>query len=139
VPKRERGAAFDSAEDWYRAAAGMVLRRLREAHGWSYREFGEKAGAAHTTLYVVERGEATPGIDLLERVAEAGGLTLTALLTLIVDEMHAARLLASVSGGAAGVPLADVVEAAADLTPSQRAELLAFIDYLRFRDRESES
>src|SRR5205823_6307401 len=84
-------AGFASAEDWYRTAAGVVLRRLRERRGWSFRDFGEQVNAAHTTLYAIERGDATPGIEVLERIAEACALSLPALLALIVDEMRAAR------------------------------------------------
>ena len=121
-----------TAEDRYRAAAGAVFRRLREGRGWSLRDFGEHAGAAHTSLYAVERGETTPGIDVLDRVASAFGMDLTAMLALIIDQLDEQR----VSGGAS---LPELVVAFSRLDPQQRSETLTYIDYLRYRDRENPS
>ncbi|RIK45578.1 MAG: hypothetical protein DCC58_05945 [Chloroflexi bacterium] len=121
-----------SAEERYRAAAGAVLRRLRTERGWSLRDMAEHAGAAHTTIYAIERAEAVPGIDILERVALACDLDLPAILRLIVDEL----------GQPAAGPsptLSDALTALAELTPSQRSEALSFIAYLRYRDRERDA
>jgi transcriptional regulator with XRE-family HTH domain len=117
---------FATAEDWYRAACGVVFKQLREGHGWTYRQFAEQAGTSHTGLYEVERGNSTPGIDLLARVAAACELTLPALLALIVDELSAR--------GAATASLGVVTEAARALDEAQRAELARYAVWLRFRD-----
>ncbi len=118
-----------TAEDRYRAAAGVVFRRLREQRGWSLRDFGEQAGAAHTSLYAVERGETTPGIDVLDRVAAAFGMDLAALLSLIIDQLDGHRESSETS-------LPELVVAFARLDRKQRAEALTFIKYLRYRDGE---
>jgi transcriptional regulator with XRE-family HTH domain len=115
-----------SAEDRYRQAAGVVFRALRSKQGWSLRDFGERVGAAHTTLYAVERGETTPGIDVLDRVAAAFGMDLSALLSMIVDELH------EQSGGQPD-SLPGLVFAFSRLTPEQRREALQFVDYLQYR------
>lgn len=116
-----------TAEDRYRRAAGVVFKRLREERHWSLREFGERASAAHTTLYAVERGETTPGIDVLDRVAASFGLDLAALLSLIIEELDR-------QGEHSGTSLPELVLALSQLTEQQRAEALSFIDYLRYRD-----
>ena len=110
----EIAPGFATAEDWYRAACGVVFKQLREGHGWAYRQFAEQAGTSHTGLYEIERGNSTPGIDLLARVAAACELTLPALLALIVDELRAGRDAAPASLGA-------VTEAARALDEAQRA------------------
>ena len=116
-----------SAEDRYRAAAGAVFRTLREEKQWSLRDFGEHAGAAHTTLYAVERGETTPGIDVLDRVAAAFGLDLTALLALIIDRLDTTH---DTNSGS----LPALVAEFARLNAEQRREALSFITYLQYRD-----
>jgi transcriptional regulator with XRE-family HTH domain len=121
-----------TAEDRYRAAAGAVFRRLREGRGWSLRDFGEQAGAAHTSLYAVERGETTPGIDVLDRVAAAFDMDLAALLSLIIDQLDGQR-------ASSGASLPELVVAFSRLDHQQRSEALIFIDYLRYRDREDRS
>lgn len=127
MSERAIAPGFATAEDWYRAACGVVVKRLREGRAWSYREFAEHAGAAHTSLYEIERGNNTPGIDVLARVAAACDLTLPALLALIVDELRAAHASDPAS-------LSAVTEAAADLTDAQRAEAARFMTWLRVRD-----
>jgi transcriptional regulator with XRE-family HTH domain len=117
---------FATAEDWQRAAYGVVFKRLRTERGWSYREFGERVGASHTALYEIERGNNTPGVELLARVAAACDLTLPALLLLTVDELQA-----SVTGGST---LAAVLTAGADLNDQQRAELTRYAEWMRYRD-----
>ena len=115
-----------SAEDRYRIAAGAVFKALRSQKGWSLRDFGEHVGAAHTTLYAVERGETTPGIDVMDRVATAFGLDLPALLSLIVDQLHQQQ--PSGSGS-----LAELISAFTRLAPEQRSEAVRYIEYLQYR------
>jgi transcriptional regulator with XRE-family HTH domain len=118
-----------NVEERYRRACGAVIGRLRAQQGWSLRDFGQQVGAAHTTLYAIERGDAVPGIEILDHVAVACGLDLPALLRLIVDE-----LATTPSGGTTN--LGAIVTAAGDLSAAQRRDLLGFVDYLRYRDRD---
>ncbi|HMM42817.1 MAG TPA: helix-turn-helix transcriptional regulator [Thermomicrobiales bacterium] len=128
-----RGQTIEElAEARFRDAAGVVFRRLRADRGWSLREFAERVGLAHTSLYAVERNEAIPSISTLAAVAEACDLSLPAILSLIVDEL--ARDHPASNRDAS---LASVVEAAASLTDGQRRELASFAEYLRYRDRPS--
>jgi transcriptional regulator with XRE-family HTH domain len=113
-----------SPEAAYREAAGAVFHRLRSERNWSFRDFGERVGVAHTSLYAVERRETTPAIDTLAAVATACDLTLPALLTLIIDEMT----------GAGDSSAAAVLQATAALDGKQRAEVLRFVEWVRFRD-----
>ena len=113
-----------SPEAAYRAAAGEVFHRLRTERNWSFRDFGERVGVAHTSLYAVERCETTPAIDTLAAVAAACDLTLPALLTLIIDAMT----------GAGDASAAAVLQAAASLRDDQRAEVLRFVEWVRWRD-----
>ena len=115
-----------SAEDRYRHAAGVVFRALRSKQGWSLRDFGEKVGAAHTTLYAVERGETTPGIDVLDRVAASFGMDLSSLLTMIVDELYQQS-----DDQADSLPA--LIFAFSRLSPDQRREALQYIEYLQYR------
>ncbi|HEX5166000.1 MAG TPA: helix-turn-helix transcriptional regulator [Thermomicrobiales bacterium] len=113
-----------SPEAAYRTAAGAVFHRLRSERNWSFRDFGERVGVAHTSLYAVERRETTPTIDTLAAVAAACELTLPAVLTLIIDEMTAAG----------DSTAAAVLQATAALNDDQRAEVLRFVEWVRFRD-----
>lgn len=113
-----------SPEAAYRSAAGEVFRRLRTERNWSFRDFGERVGVAHTSLYAVERRETTPAIDTLAAVAVACDLTLPALLTLIIDEMT----------GSGDASVAAILKAAASLDDTQRAEVLRFVEWIRWRD-----
>jgi transcriptional regulator with XRE-family HTH domain len=119
-----------SAEDRYRIAAGAVFQTLRNQQGWSLREFGERVGAAHTSLYAVERGETTPGIDVLDRVARAFGMDLQALLALIIDRLNDLQPAEQDS-------LPELIVAFARLPAAQRKEAKKYIDYLEYRSKES--
>lgn len=111
-------------EEHYRAAAGVVFRRLRGDA--SLRDFAERVGVAHTSLYAVERGATSPSIDTLARVGQTAGLSLAAILALILAELPEA------TPGS----LSNVLEHAARLSDSQRTELRQFIGWLRWRDGE---
>lgn len=116
-----------SPEDLYRGAVGAIFRRIRAEREWSLRDFGERVSVAHTSLYAVERRDATPGIDTLACVAAAVDLAFPALLGLIIEELT--RDSSSPAGS-----LSSVVEAATPLTDEQRREVLGFISFLRYRD-----
>ena len=113
-----------SPEAAYRAAAGEVFHRLRTERSWSFRDFGERVGVAHTSLYAVERRETTPAIDTLAAVAAACDLTLPALLTLIIDQMT----------GTGESSAAAILQATAPLNDGQRTEVLRFVEWVKFRD-----
>ncbi|MEX2315441.1 MAG: helix-turn-helix transcriptional regulator [Thermomicrobiales bacterium] len=113
-----------SPEAAYRAATGEVFHRLRTEREWSFRDFGERVGVAHTSLYAVERLETTPAIETLAAVAAACELTLPALLTLIIDTMS----------DAGDTSAAAILQASASLNNDQRAEVLRFVEWVRFRD-----
>ncbi|MCO5177827.1 MAG: helix-turn-helix domain-containing protein [Thermomicrobiales bacterium] len=127
---RRGEAVGDLAEARFKAAAGAVFRQLRSDHGWSLREFAERVGIAHTSLYAVERNETVPSIGTLASVAAACDLTLPAMLSLIID-----ALLRDHPTSMRDASLAALMENAADLTDAQRRELAGFADFLRYRDR----
>lgn len=134
VTARRGEAIGDAAEARFKSAAGAVFRQLRSDHGWSLREFAERVGIAHTSLYAVERNETVPSIGTLASVAAACDLTLPAMLSLIIDELvrdHPTSM--------RDASLATLIENAADLTDAQRRELAGFADYLRYRDRSPDA
>jgi len=129
----QQAATTISPDDLYRTATGVIFGRIRRTHNWSLRDFGERVGVSHTSLYAVERGEAAPTIDTLARVAAVEGLDLPAILALVIDELINLGDVDTVDANAGS--LSNLITAAASLTGSQRAELLGFIEYLRHRDR----
>ncbi len=111
-------------EDRYRQAAGTVFERLRTEQGWSLREFASQVGdVAHTSLYAIERGESTPSIAVLGRVAATFGLDLSGMLMLIIDELDPEP-----------ADLTNVLKRFQTLSQSQRDEIGTFIDFVLFRD-----
>jgi len=54
---------------------GFNIRRLREERGWSQEELGERAGLHRAYIGHVERGEKNLGIQNLERIARALGVS----------------------------------------------------------------
>ncbi|CAN5778719.1 hypothetical protein BH23CHL2_BH23CHL2_05080 [soil metagenome] len=111
-------------EDRYRQAAGTVFARLRAEQNWSLREFAERVGdVAHTSLYAIERGESTPSIDVLGRVAACFGMDLSSILLLIIDNLDPEP-----------ADLAGFFSTYRRLSPEQRAEIATFIAFVEFRD-----
>lgn len=117
-----------NAEELYRQAAGAVLRRLRDERDWSLRQFAEHVGVAHTSLHAVERGETTPTMDTLARVAASRGLSFPAILALILHEIGASQ-------HPSPSALSTLLESAASLDDRQLSEVVGFVEYLKFRDR----
>jgi transcriptional regulator with XRE-family HTH domain len=110
-------------EQRYRDATGKVVGRLRAEQGWSLREFAERVGdVAHTSLYAIERGESTPSIGVLGRVAATFGLDLTGMLLLIIDELDPEP-----------ASLSTLLQRLRLLSPAEREEIAAFLDFLEFR------
>ncbi|MET0183649.1 MAG: helix-turn-helix transcriptional regulator [Caulobacterales bacterium] len=54
--------------------------RLRLAKGWSQEELADEAGLHRTYVSGVERGVRNPTIEVLERFADALGVTASELL-----------------------------------------------------------
>lgn len=111
-------------EESYRRAVGRVVKRLRHERGLSLRDFGKEAGTSHTNLYAIERGEATPGIEVLGGIAAAVNQDLPGLLLQIIAEM-----LDSPKGFEAAA------RKLAKLSDAQQREVMQFADFLRYRDR----
>lgn len=63
-----------------RRKIGETVRRLREEKGLSQEQFAELTGHHRTYIGFLERGERTPNIATLQRVAEALELKLSVLL-----------------------------------------------------------
>ena len=69
------------------------LRELRQANGLTQAELARQAHVALSHLSKLERGDAAPGLDLLDRLAQALGATVTRLLpvTVVPDTAEAHR------------------------------------------------
>nr|WP_029004653.1 helix-turn-helix domain-containing protein [Azorhizobium doebereinerae] len=55
------------------------VRQEREARGWSLAECAERSGVSRAMISKIERAEASPTAELLNRLATALGLTLAAI------------------------------------------------------------
>ena len=75
----EVAAAYEQARLRYELAEAVRLRR--EELGWSQRQLAERAGMSQPGVARFEAGGTTPTLPLLERLAEALGLTLTVSLS----------------------------------------------------------
>ena len=53
------------------ARFGIVVRRHRQARGWSQEAFADRAGLSRSFSGDVERGQAIPSLDTLLKIAEA--------------------------------------------------------------------
>ena len=62
-------------------ALAVNVRRLREAHGLSLSQLGERSGIAKATLFKIERGRTNPTIDTLATIAETFEVTLADLVS----------------------------------------------------------
>jgi HTH-type transcriptional regulator/antitoxin HipB len=63
-----------------RSELAETVRLRREELGWSQRQLAERAGMSQPGVARFEVGGTTPTLPLLERLAEALGLTLTVSL-----------------------------------------------------------
>lgn len=59
---------------------GMVVRRHRMARGWSQEEFADRAGLSRSYSGEVERGNSTPSLATVLKIAAALGATPSALV-----------------------------------------------------------
>lgn len=62
------------------ARFGIVVRRHRQAHGWSQEALADRAGLSRSFSGDVERGRAIPSLDTLIKIADALGLVPSAML-----------------------------------------------------------
>lgn len=61
-------------------AIGAEMRRLRTGLGWRREEVAEKLGVTENYVGMLERGERVPGIEILVKIADRMGTTISALL-----------------------------------------------------------
>jgi len=69
---------------------GAVIRRERRAQGLTLKGLAERSALSVVYLGEVERGKKYPSALVLERLAEALGLTAADLLELVADTLRAA-------------------------------------------------
>src|SRR6516225_680326 len=79
MDRPEAAEAYRQARLRYELAEAVRLRR--EELGWSQRQLAERAGMSQPGVARFEAGGTTPTLPLLERLAEALGLTLTVSLS----------------------------------------------------------
>lgn len=68
---------------------GLVVRQLREAHGWSQELLAEKADLNRSYLGEIERGLAMPSLATVAKLAAALGVSLSSLMARY-EELQAA-------------------------------------------------
>lgn len=60
---------------------GENIRKLREERGLNQRELARLAGVSHSYVSDVERGDVTPSLKFLEKVAAALGVSVSSLIS----------------------------------------------------------
>ena len=78
IDRPEVTAAYEQARLRYVLADAVRLRR--EELGWSQRQLAKRAGMSPPGIARFEAGGTTPTLPLLQRLAQALGLTLTVSL-----------------------------------------------------------
>ena len=78
INRQEVAAAYERPRLRYELAEAVRLRR--EELGWSQRQLAERAGMSQPGVARFEAGGTMPTLPLLERLAQALGLTLTVSL-----------------------------------------------------------
>jgi transcriptional regulator with XRE-family HTH domain len=58
---------------------GLRISRLRQAQGLTRKQVARKARLSWSHFYLIERGQRTPSIGLMERIADALGVELKSL------------------------------------------------------------
>ena len=78
INRPEAAAAYEQTRLRHELAEAVRLRR--EELGWSQRQLAERAGMSQPGVARFEAGGTTPTLPLLERLAQALGLTLSVSL-----------------------------------------------------------
>ena len=74
--------------DDLRAAVGQRVKDLRERLGWSQEKLAERANLDTTYVSGIERGRRNPGLNTVNRLARALGVTLPVLLSDLRQPRH---------------------------------------------------
>ena len=93
------------------ARLGQVIRQLRRTRELTQEELAERAGIHVTFLSRIESGRALPGLDVLERLARALGVTLAEVVQALdaePDSGRAGQLLEEIQNLLAGCSLAEL-------------------------------
>lgn len=64
---------------------GDTVRILRKAAGLTTTDLAKKTGASTTLLSLIEKGERTPSVPLLKKMAEALRIPMSSFLLLLSD------------------------------------------------------
>lgn len=67
------------------AALADTLRQLRDAHGLSLAQLGERSGVAKATLFKIEQGRTNPTVDTLASIAATFDVPIADLLRTSAD------------------------------------------------------
>ena len=59
-----------------------TIKKLREEHNWTQEEFAERIGMSKNVYAKIERGESSPNIERLEKIAHALGVEVVDLFKL---------------------------------------------------------
>jgi len=65
---------------------GIGVKTVRTKKGFNQKQFCEKVGITQSYLSLIESNKKTPSTEVLERIAEAVGVTLPVLFWFTVDE-----------------------------------------------------
>lgn len=65
---------------------GRGVKIVRTNKGFNQKQFCEKVGITQSYLSLIESNKKTPSTEVLERIAEATGVTLPVLFWFTVDE-----------------------------------------------------
>ncbi len=60
---------------------GNILRKMREARGWTQEEFAMRCDISRAYYGRIERGEHSITLDLCRKISDALGISLAALFT----------------------------------------------------------
>lgn len=85
-----------------RIAFGRIVRHLRQRHGLSQEELGERAEPLRTYISMVERGIKSPTVVTLVDLARALETTTEALMALLDRELMADQLMPETEVDSAG-------------------------------------
>lgn len=64
-----------------RSILAANVRKIRELRGWTQDEYARRADVSRPRISEIEREAASTSIDIIEKLAKAAGVTVSALLT----------------------------------------------------------